>query len=138
VGAQPQPPGDNGREQEVDAKIRAFFDALSRGNSIAAFDELLRQSPFGSADAVQAQRELRNKVDELSIQFGVILNYEECDTKRIGKDIIVARYILKYENAPVIWSFAFYRKPVASTSITNTNAWTFVQLHFDTDLRFLL
>ena len=142
VGAQSQPLTssliDTGREQEIDARIRTFFETLARGSSTSAFDELLRQSPFSNYEAGQASAELRKKTDELSVQYGGMLNHEKCDFKRIGDDLVLTRYISKHENSPIIWTFAFYRKPAGATSITNPNTWMFIQLHFDTDLRLLL
>ena len=137
VGAQSQPPTDTSREQEIDAKIKSFFEILARGNPSLAFDGLLSQSPYSTLDAGQASTELRSTVDELSTRLGGILNYERYDTQRIGDDIILTRYVLKYENAPVVWTFAFYRKPALSPSVPS-NSWMFVQVHFDTDLRLLL
>ena len=138
AGAQSPSLTETGREYEADVKIRAFFDSLIRGNS-TAYDELLRQSPFGSSDAVQAVTELRNKVEELQTQVGGILAYEKYDTKRVGEDVFLVRYILKYEQAPVIWTFTFYRKPALTTSISSPNsAWMFIQLNFDADIKNLL
>jgi len=138
--SQPIPPSlsDTSREQEIDSRLKTFFETLARGNSTSAFDELLRQSPFGTYEAGQASNELRKKIDDLSVQYGGMLNHEKNDFKRIGDDIVLTRYISKHENSPIIWTFAFYRKPALTTSITNTNPWMFVQLHFDTDLRLLL
>jgi len=139
VGAQSQSMSDTGRESDVDVKIRDFFDTLVRGNSSSAFDALLRQGPLGSSDAAQASTELRNKVDELQTQLGNILKYEKYDTKWIGEDVLLIRYILKYEHAPVIWTFTLYRKPAMTPSMTNPNTtWMFIQLHFDTDMKILL
>jgi len=138
VGAQPTPPSDSGREPEVDMKIRLFFEAL-KGNSTSTFEELLRHSPYDSFDTRQTLPELRKKIEELLLNYGGILNYERYDTKRIGEDLVLSRYILKCENGPIVWTFAFYRKPAATTtSITGSNTWMFQQLHFDTDLRSLL
>ena len=125
---------------EVDVQINAFFTAFSssRGNPFSALEDLLRQSPYDFSETGQAMTELRKKTEELSEQYGGILHHEKYDTKEIGKDIIVSRYILKYENGPVVWTFVFYRKPAMTTSLTSLNTWMFVQLHFDTDLRSLL
>ena len=126
---------------EVDVQIHAFFTTFSssRSNSaVSAFEELLRQSPYDFSETGKAMTDLRKKTGELSEQRGAILHHEKYDSKEIGKDIIVSRYILKYENGPVVWTFVFYRKPAMTTSLASLNTWMFVQLHFDTDLRSLL
>ena len=129
-------PVDTGRDHEFDVKIRTFFDSLAKGNSATAFEELLRQSPLASSGAdSQSTEQLRNKVNELEMRFGKILHYEKYETKPIGEDIRLVRYILKYEQYPVIWTFTLYRKPVPLTSSSSmTNPWGLVELHFDTNL----
>lgn len=139
VGAQSQTLTDTGREHDLDVKIRSFFDTLAKENSALAFEGLLRQSPLNSFDASQASTDLRNKVDELQTQFGGILGYEKYDLNRVGEDIVIIRYVLKYEHHPTVWTFTFYRKPALTTSLTNTsNSWGVVEVNFDTDMKRLL
>jgi hypothetical protein len=134
TGAQAPTTPDAGREQELSARVQTFFTALSRGNSAPAFEELLRQSPLNAAAAGTELARMRNKVEEFKTQFGDILRWDKHDVKQIGEDIIVMRYILKYDQYPVIWTFAFYRKPSTASSLGNSNVWTLVEVHFDTNL----
>ena len=139
--SQPIPPSlsDTSREQEIDSRMKTFFETLARGNFAPAFDELLRQSPFSNYETGQASAELREKIEKLSTQYGGMLSHEKLDFQRIGDDIVLTRYISKHENSPIIWTFAFYRKPAQTTGLTSTSAtWMCVQLHFDTDLKLLL
>jgi len=133
---QPPPSADTNREQELDTKISAFFTAFMRGNTESAFQELLWQSPFGSASAGSALVDLRNKAEETKTEFGDIYRWEKFETKRFGEDVVMVRYVLKHEQYPVLWTFVFYRKPSSTTSMTmtNPNAWVLVQLRFDTDI----
>ena len=134
--AQSQPASaDISRDSELDERIRAFFDSLQRGNLSTAFDGLLAQSPLHSPAAMPHQTDLRNKVGEARDQFGEILNWEQYDTKPIGTDVVVMRYILKYDQYPVIWTFSFYRKPSSLPGLINpSNRWVVVGLQFDTSL----
>jgi hypothetical protein len=132
--AQIPPTGDTNRDSDLDSRIQTFFMTLQRTTiSTSAFDELLRGSPLGSLDADQRSG-LRSKVDDLKKDFGEIINWEEYESKQIGKDVRLVRYILKYEHYPVIWTFAFYRKPTTSSS-SLTASWVLVKLEFDTELR---
>ena len=131
VGAQAQPVPGTGREQELESRIDAFFGTLSRGNSDSAFNELLRMSPLVSSGAVTQMNALRNRVDELK-RFGEILSWERYETKQIGIDVSVVRYVLKYESHPVNWTFVFYRKPPSASSTAGSNPWVVIELHFDT------
>ena len=122
------------RETALDIRIGSFFETLKRGNPPSAFEELLLQSPLGSASAGSQISELQNQVGELRKDFGDILNWDKYETKWLGEDVAVVRYILKYEQCPVLWSFAFYRMPASTPSMTMTNPWVLVALHFDTSL----
>jgi len=135
-----QSPGsatDTSRETTlIDTRIVSFFDTLKRGNSSSAFEEILYQSPLGSSSAGSQISELQKQVDESRKDFGDILNWEKYDTKRMGEDVVVVQYILKHDQFPVIWSFAFYRKPASASSMTmtNPNPWVLVELRFDTNI----
>jgi len=117
------------REAERDARIRTFFEFLQAGSISTAFDRFLEHSPLSSADTV----DLRRDVSELN-RFGDILGWERYDTRPVGTSVVVVRYILQYDQYPVIWSFAFYRKPPPRTAITTSNPWVLVELQFDTNL----
>ena len=132
--AQSQPTGDSAKEQELDNKIQTFFNTLARINAASAFDEVVRPGPLGTPSASAQLNDLRNKVEELKSQFGEIVHWERYGAKQIGEDIIVMRYILKYDQYPVIWTFTFYRKPSLTSSINNPNPWGLVGLHFDVDM----
>ena len=131
-------PADISRDQELEAKITAFFESLQQGGNLAAaFDRLLVQSPLNSPAALPHQTDLRNRVSEMREQFGEILHWERYDSKPIGTDVMVVRYVLKHDQYPVIWTFAFYRKPSPSPGVSNLNRWVVVGLQCDSNL-FLL
>ena len=119
-------------ERELDARIETFFTSLSRGTSSTAFEETLRLSTLGTSSADPAIQEMRSRVDSMRSQFGNILHWEKYETKRIGEDVILIRYLLKYDIHPVMWTFSYYRKPTGP-SIVN-NPWLLVGLHFETDV----
>jgi len=128
-------------DSDLDAKIKSFFATLASGNSDSAFEELLRQSPLGSSgtnpQAAEQRNEMRNQTDALKAQsqFGEIIHWEKYETKSIGNDITLIRYILKYERYPVIWTFTFYRKPAVASSFSPSNSWVIIGLDFDTNLQ---
>jgi len=135
IPADAQPISTDGRDQEIEGRIIAFFDSLQRGNLSTAFDGLLIQSPLNLSESASQLAELKNKTEEARNQFGEILNWERYDSKQIGADVIVIRYILKYDRYPVIWSFAFYRKPSSSpVSVMNPNRSVLVEVQFDPSL----
>ena len=139
VGTQSQPPADTNRD-DLESRVVSFFETLRRGNSHSAFSALLQGSPLDAPEASTQSIELRTRVEELPEQFGNIFHWERLETKRVGANIALIRYVLLYDNYPVIWTFMFYRKPPLTTSTTasNPNLWVLVELHFDTDMKSLL
>ena len=132
AGAQTQPAAGTTGEPELDTRITTFFRTLQTGTSALAFATLLHDSPLGSDSTLVAA--LVNNVDNMRNEFGEIFGSERLEPKRIGTDVIVLRYILKYDEYPVIWSFAFYRKPSRTATVTPTHTWVLVELQFDTKL----
>jgi hypothetical protein len=132
--AQLPPTTDISREQGLDAKILDFFMSLKRGNHTLALEELLRQSALGSASAESQLTDLRKEVEKAGTLFGDIQSWEKSEGKPIGSDIILVRYILKYDRYPVMWTFLFYRKPSSAPSITSPgSSWELIELYFDTN-----
>jgi hypothetical protein len=139
-------PVDVSRVRELDTQIEDFFNDLKRGTmTMTALNNLLRQGSLGSSNSDVTA--LRTKVDECKTKFGEILAWEKYDdeSKRIGTDIMQIRYILKYDQYPVIWTFTFYRKPSVSSSPLSftpstavssgsSSTWTLISLHFDTEI----
>ena len=125
---------DSSTVQLLDTRITTFFRALQQEGATAStsvFTDFLGQSPLGSDESQVTT--LRRDVNALIGQFGDILHWERYDTRQIGTNTIVIRYVLLYDQYPVIWSFAFYRKPSLTPGI-NPNPWTLVGLQFDPNL----
>jgi len=127
---------------EFEPRIRLFFESLKRGNSSSAFEQLLSGSPLGTSESITQSNAFRSRVDDLQTQFGNIFTWEKLETtKRIGSNIALVRYVLMYENYPVVWTFMFYRKPLPASGLagpTPNPPWVLVDLYFDTDMKNLL
>lgn len=136
--------------QDFDERIRTFFEQLKTGSTTVAFDNLTQNSPLGAKTAGVQVTDMRTRYEETKRSvFGEILDWEKHGSKRIGADIVVVRYILKFENYPMIWTFTFYRKPMpqgslsappisgVSTASVNPNAWTLIEMRFDSSLDLL-
>ena len=135
AGAQTTDPN----RDELEPRIQTFFNALVKGDTVLAFDGLLRDSPLNFPDASEHVRSVRAKVEELQTDFGAILAAEKIETKRINANIALVRYVSMYEHYPVIWTFTFYRKPSQlSPSSPTSTPWVLVELHFDMDMKSLL
>ena len=124
---------DISREHGLDARIQDFFTTLKRGNHTSALEELLQQSSYDFSSAESHMTDLRKEVEKAGTQFGEMQNWEKYETKQIGSDIILVRYILKYDRHPVMWTFLFYRKPPGTLSMTSPRTWELIQLYFDTN-----
>ena len=131
VGAQSQSVMGAIDIQVLERRVETFFEQLHLGNTPLAFSELLRLSPLISPGAAPELTNLQTRVTDANARFGGILAWERLEVRPIGADVIAIRYVLKYDQYPVVWSFLFYRKP--STGAI-ANRFVVVALQFNTDL----
>jgi len=126
--AQNTTPRDNADIENLQAKVSRFLDRISYDESKDAFDELLKESPL--ARQTSSVRNLIEQTGQLEKQFGELKSFEVIDARRIGRDVILLRYLYKCQNLPVVWHFTFYRADPS-------NPWKLVAVRFDTDLESL-
>jgi len=141
-----QTTGLNTESQEQ--KVVAFFRDLEQPNIMAvsvatAFDTLFR-------DGSQISRTSAEEVETMSKSYlglsspevaGRLYDYEKLPSKPLGKDVIFLKYLSKHENAPVLWTFQFYRSPRVSstgtstvTSTVSSAGWILNSVRFDTEV----
>ena len=110
---------------QIQGRILSFFDAFMNNQPSSpdtyqsAYQKIFSGSlPQDSGSMVQETEKL--------IKSGTNWRYELLDTKPVGSDLILIRYLCKSETHPVIWYFTFYRSP-------NTRNWNCLGIRFDTD-----
>jgi hypothetical protein len=120
----------------LDARVRPFLEAVSQGDTQKAYDDLLRGSPLllKKAEAVKA---LVERTNQLPSRFGRYRNFERIDVKRVGKDLVLLKYLYKCEDFPVVWYFTFYRPPAGTEAPAEEAAWRVIIVRFDTELELL-
>lgn len=127
--------------KELDDKIEQFFGEILKGNSTAAFNGLLLSGSYASGASGQSIAEMKAGLDKMKTQFGEIRDYEKIDMRPVGKsqDLILVRYLMKFESYPVVWTFNFYRRPADRGSLTTApNPWIVVGIRYDSNLDLLL
>lgn len=109
-------------------RIDGFFLALTADDAEpkGAFDELLAGSPLEKSDDIKKLVEEVRKFDD---RYGEFLEAEQVSAKRVGKDLVLLKYLYKGQKFPVVWHFAFYRAP-SKTPASRT--WAVILLRFDT------
>ena len=115
-------------------KITRFFDRLANPEEGAAFNDLLLGSPLSERTA--AVKELIERSKELPGRYGTRRDSEQISAKRIGKDVIVLKYLLKYEKFPVVWYFVYYRD-FARLTPASDDYWIVISMRFDTQVELL-
>lgn len=115
------------------ARVAAFFEAVSTTPTSPerAYQDLLQGSPLASRKAALDTLVARTK--ELESRYGKYQAFELIDTKRIGTDVVVLKYLYKCELFPVVWYFTLYRDQRAAAA----SAWSIVAVRFDTDVELL-
>lgn len=112
----------------IQKRIDSFFLALTADGAEpkSAFEELLAGSPLEKSDDVKKLVEEVRKFDD---RYGEFLEVEQVAAKRVGKDLVLLKYLYKGQKFPVVWHFAFYRAPGKSSP---PRPWAVILLRFDT------
>lgn len=125
--------GSSGSAQDdplpaIQKRIDGFFLALTSTDAEpkVAFDELLLGSPLEKSDDVKKLVEEVRKFDD---RYGDFLEAEQISAKRVGKDLVLIKYLYKGQKFPVVWHFAFYRAP---SKAAPPRPWAVILLRFDT------
>jgi len=129
-------PGDEAADPAVaklDDTMGRFFELLGKGDAAKALNDLLKDS--GLLRQSDALKGLLEKSKDLDKKYGRYRGFDRIDAKRIGKDLILVRYLYKCEEFPVVWTVAFYRD--FKRGDVDANSWGIVSLRFDTDLDLL-
>jgi len=111
-------------------KTTQFLTDVAMGETRAAFDTLLEGSHLANQE--KALRALVEKTKELATKYGKQIGSEQIAAKRVGKDLVLLKYLYKCEQFPVVWYFAYYRTP--NKTAPKKNTWRVVSVRFDTDL----
>ncbi|MCS7306846.1 MAG: hypothetical protein NZ602_17275 [Thermoguttaceae bacterium] len=117
----------------LDGRVRSFFESISQGTTLQAYENLLRGSPL-LGQKPDALKTLADRTAQIPNRFGKFRGFERLDARRVGKDLIFFRYIYKCEDFPVAWSIAFYRAISRPDSPPDETAWRVILVRFDTDL----
>jgi len=119
--------------EALDGKVKLFLEAISMGESQAAYQKLLAGSRL--AKQTDAVKGLVERARDFKTRFGEYRSFERIAAKRVGNDLVLVKYLYKCEHFPVVWYFTFYRPPqqVQATSET-AEAWRVVTVRFDTEL----
>jgi hypothetical protein len=129
--------GTSDPEIEVlDRKVKQFLEGVSMDEAQAAYQQLLSGSQF--AKQTEAVKALVDKTRELKAKYGDFRGFEQIAAKRIGKDVVVLKYLYQCEQFPVAWHVTFYRTPPrGDVPAEEGNTWRVIILRFDTDLEAL-
>jgi hypothetical protein len=117
------------------ARVSQFLEGVSAGEAQGAYQELLVGSPLlKQTDAI---KEFVQRTNELETKYGRPWGFERISAKRVGKDLVLAKYLYKCESFPIVWYFTFYRTPAEGETATDGGAWRAVIVRFDTQLELL-
>lgn len=130
-GQEPTPPRDAVLTSLSD-RVSLFFEGLSGGQTSEAFGELLVESNL--AEREDDVKQLVAQTTQLATKYGRYRGAEQIGSRRVGQDLVLLRYLGKYEQCPVVWTFAFYRPPPpADAAPAEPVAWRVVSVQFHTD-----
>jgi hypothetical protein len=131
--------GVTGRAQTGPADETDIADALTRCESFlkglssdvpSAYDTLLRDSPLREKGKVEKVAADTKKLFATDAPNGRLRKdgVERVKTHRVGSDLVLLRYLQKFENVPVVWYFTFYY---------TGDRWVLVTVRFDHEYELL-
>jgi hypothetical protein len=85
------------------------------------------------AEQEAAVRALVDKSKEIVARYGAHRESERLSVRRVGKDLVLMKYLFKCERFPVIWYFAFYREQGRPAN-GGENDWRVISVRFDTQI----
>jgi len=122
--------------EKLAARVGQFLEGISRGDTQAAFDELLRGSQL--ITQTEAVETLVAKTAQIPERYGQYREFEQVDANQVGTDLVLMRYLYKCENFPVVWYFTFYRTPIPGDLSGENATWRIITVRFDTRLESLV
>lgn len=111
-----------------------FLEDVSLGREEIAFADLLTGSPL--AQQTEAVQKLIDSAGTIESRYGEYQNFERIDARRIGRDLVLLKYLYKCEDFPVVWYFTFYRDFDSNDSMLD-NDWITIGVRYDTELELL-
>ncbi|MDR1493874.1 MAG: hypothetical protein LBT05_14325 [Planctomycetaceae bacterium] len=130
VNAQTSSTLPDGDFNGIQGRVKTFFEGINESSSSETAYRTLFQGTQGQENVI---KEIVQKTDEMTRSQGARAVFEFYDVKRVGKDLILTRYLYKYESYPIVWYFTFYRSPNRATESASGN-WNCIGIRFDTNL----
>ena len=132
--AQDEPALDDPVVAKLHERVKRFLSGVAGGTESDAFADLLLGSQLAQQET--AVRALVDRSKEIAQRYGAHRESEQIGAKRIGKDLVLLKYLFKCEKFPVIWYIAFYRDFNRKANAGDDN-WVVVAVRFDTQIEAL-
>jgi hypothetical protein len=120
---------------KLNDKVMRFLEGIANGDEANAFSELLVGSQLLEQDG--AVRDLVDKSKDIVMRYGTHRESEQVSAKRIGKDLVLMKYLFKCERFPLVWYFAYYRDFSRSGATSGDDHWVVISVRFDTQVELL-
>lgn len=92
--------------KEVEGYIHEFFNKYKDENSDKALDYIFSTNKLVEKNQLES---MKSKVDSVNLLWGKITGITLIVEKDISKDLVLFSYLVKYEKAPLRFTFIFYR-----------------------------
>ena len=112
-----------------------FLDAVSLNRTETALKDMISGGPLEKQ--TEAIKSLSTKIRGLESKYGACRGVDRIDARRLGKDVVLTRYLYKCEKFPVVWYFTYYRDFKRTDLAPETESWILIAVRFDTDIELL-
>lgn len=121
--------------EALHAQSSQFLEGVSVGQAETAFAELLVGSPLSQQP--EAVKKLVTSTRAIESRAGKYRDFERIESRRVGKDLVLMKYLYKCETFPVVWYFTYYRDFKRVEAMSDGENWVVIGVRFDTDLELL-
>lgn len=128
-------PAEDPELAKLDLRVAQFLERASGGQPESALQELLAHSPLeNQKDAI---KKLTDQIRELESRYGKYRAFERIESRRVGKHLVLMKYLYSCDNYPVVWYFSFYHDFKRSGPTPDGFDWMLISVRFDTELELL-
>ena len=117
---------------KLDDEVEEFLEEVAKGNEELAFEHLLLGSRLHTQ--TEAIKQMVTRAEQLERTYGQFQEVEQISSKRVGRDLVLLKYLFKCKDFPVVWYFTYYRDFNSRSLMSDVNTWIVISVKFDTEL----
>ena len=114
-----------GSTDKVEQVSDHFMTQVTQGDSQSALSLIDAYLGVDTASFEQRASKIVNDMKRIETSAGKALSFAKIDTRRVGEHFYQVRYLLKFQQAALVWELNYYQPDTG---------WQLVDVSFNTDI----